>query len=124
MEPTITMSTTNTFLNNYDERIEQTPVISISENLGTSSSSLAIDIDKKNERRIKRNKRERTRQHNLQKLLKRIEDLVNINKPNSEHVFSETKVLGEAIKIMTRSEDLKKSLKRKRSQDELITCSM
>lgn len=118
------MSTTNTFLNNYDERIEQTPVISISENLGTSSSSLAIDIDKKNERRIKRNKRERTRQHNLQKLLKRIEDLVNINKPNSEHVFSETKVLGEAIKIMTRSEDLKKSLKRKRSQDELITCSM
>ena len=118
------MNTTNTFLDNYNNRIGVTPVISINENLDTSSSSLAIDIDKKNERRIKRNNRERKRQQHLQKLLKRVEDLVNINKPNSKHVFSETKVLGEAIKIITRSEDLKKSLKRKRSQDELITCSM
>ena len=122
----MTMNTANTFLDNYDNRIGLTPVISINENLDTSSFSLAIDIDKKNERRIKRNNRERKRQQHLQKLLKRIEDLVNINKPNSKHVFSEREVLGEAIKMITRSEDLKKNrnLKRKRSQEEMITCSI
>ena len=96
------------------EPITITSDIFDNEHLSDSSSLETVNYSKRNESRLRRNEREKKRQQYLQKLLKRIEVLVNANKPSSEHVFSQRLILDRAIEMI-------KTLEKKKTQHNIIT---
>lgn len=98
------MESISVFLGSSEE-IEKTPNIFANKDLINSSYSSTLDkYDELKKKRLRRNEREKKRQQHLQKLLKRIEVLVNANKPSSEHVYSERLVLDRAIEMIKTSE--------------------
>ena len=107
-------------MDNFDSPVESYEPIQItsdifeSSHLFDSSSLVTVTNSKRNESRLRRNEREKKRQQYLQKLLKRIEVLVNANKPSSEHVFSQRLILDRAIEMI-------KTLEKKKTQHNIIT---
>ena len=93
------------------EPITITSNILTSDHLSDSSPLVTVDNSKGNESRLRRNEREKKRQQYLQKLLKRIEVLVNANKPSSEHVFSQRLILDRSIEMIQTLEKKKVSTK-------------